>query len=389
MSLVFGVHMRLGNLPLAAILLAVSLATANAQELSGIPIGGDRTSLEVLAKKPKAYEELQGYDIRKYDLEDGNELSVSIRSKTGKISYIETNWNGDPRSTATDFDGLSYGKSKLSDIRKKFGSNGLSFAQLPSVTMTSDRAVILFNGYEVQGSDAYVVFVTRISHDRLLELEKTSSNVKLEGLVGPNALLDTIIVADKTYVNSDWGGVSGRDNTYRSIAWNGPDKLLKSNSSLPLATIKSEYKPQAYRGMTKLPDFNGNAREYRSYRTRITNGMKEGPNFAGEFSIIEIGCGSSCRIAYVGNNRTGDLFPFPGGGEDYYMLTLLYSVDSSVLRAQWADFDKKQCYIDTMGLMADGKSFYVPERTVVGSMDDCYASIEDNVSKMEARATAK
>lgn len=49
-----------------------------------------------------------------------------------------------------------------------------------------------------------------------------------------------------------------------------------------------------YRGKTAKPDFRGDNASFRTFRTRIRQGMAEGPAFAGEFSVIQFGCGAGC-----------------------------------------------------------------------------------------------
>ena len=92
-----------------------------------------------------------------------------------------------------------------------------------------------------------------------------------------------------------------------------------------------------------LPQFNGRDAEFRNFRTRITNGLKEGPNFAGHFAIIGIGCGTSCSFAYVADARTGKVFPFPYGGEENYEMSLDYRLESRLVRVTWAELDSESC----------------------------------------------
>jgi hypothetical protein len=49
------------------------------------------------------------------------------------------------------------------------------------------------------------------------------------------------------------------------------------------------------------------ARYGRTYRTRLRDGAQSGPNFAGAFTIITWGCGSSCQVSVVVDARTGAL----------------------------------------------------------------------------------
>ena len=89
-------------------------------------------------------------------------------------------------------------------------------------------------------------------------------------------------------------------------------------------------------GEPVLPDMTGDAG---SFRTRIRNGMAEGPNFGGHFSIIEIGCGTSCIIALLIDASDGQMIDFPLGGESNYQLQLKYDVESTLLQADWMDTD--------------------------------------------------
>jgi hypothetical protein len=49
------------------------------------------------------------------------------------------------------------------------------------------------------------------------------------------------------------------------------------------------------------------ARYGRTYRTRLRNGAQMGPNFAGAFTVVTWGCGSSCQVNVIIDARTGAL----------------------------------------------------------------------------------
>jgi hypothetical protein len=51
-------------------------------------------------------------------------------------------------------------------------------------------------------------------------------------------------------------------------------------------------------------------KEARTYRTVIRERAKEGPNFAGQYTIIRIGCGTGCVYIAVVDARTGRVY-FP------------------------------------------------------------------------------
>lgn len=89
----------------------------------------------------------------------------------------------------------------------------------------------------------------------------------------------------------------------------------------------------ALKGKTRLPEFNGRDKKYKNYRTRIRNGLNEGPNFAGHYSVVQIGCGTGCSFAFIADNQTGQVFDFPRGGEDNMYMQLLFKSDSRLIAA--------------------------------------------------------
>lgn len=118
-----------------------------------------------------------------------------------------------------------------------------------------------------------------------------------------------------------------------------------------------DYPAKKYSAKTLMPNFNGAQREYRNYRTRIREGFKKGPNFAGAYSVIEIGCGTGCRWILIGANRTGEILSFPRGGEENLSLELEHQLSSRLLIAQWTDY--KKCMREYF--LFDGESFDVLE----------------------------
>ncbi|MFL9888856.1 hypothetical protein PQR66_37925 [Paraburkholderia agricolaris] len=111
-----------------------------------------------------------------------------------------------------------------------------------------------------------------------------------------------------------------------------------SNSGLPMDRVDQ--------GRIQLPDFAGRDHQYSTFRTRITNEMKTGPNFAGHYAMIEIGCGTGCRFVYIGDVATGKVSQLPLGGEEYDMLNLSYGVKSNYISARWMSGD--DCYRENL-----------------------------------------
>jgi hypothetical protein len=98
-----------------------------------------------------------------------------------------------------------------------------------------------------------------------------------------------------------------------------------------------------YGGKIIFPHFSGRDKDFAQFRTRIRDGMRNGPNFAGRYSVIKIGCGTGCRFYIIGDTATGSLRDFPLGGEEYGHLDLYYSLHSALIVAVWDDYDR-QCF---------------------------------------------
>ncbi len=124
----------------------------------------------------------------------------------------------------------------------------------------------------------------------------------------------------------------------------------------------------AYRGPVRLPDFAGRDRDYANYRTRLRTGMGQGANFAGSLAMVEIGCGTSCRFAFAGDVRSGQVYSFPIGGEEYYSLDLRYNFESRAVVAYW--ISNQRC---TRGVFTwTGTNFAASDQSDIGDAETCY-----------------
>lgn len=136
-----------------------------------------------------------------------------------------------------------------------------------------------------------------------------------------------------------------------------------------LPTGANAQETQVYRGAPRLPDFQGADRRFGTYRTRISNEMRTGPNFAWRYAVVEIGCGTSCRFVFVGDVSTGRVYDFPYGGEEFYMLNLRYNVKENYVTARW--ISDGVCMEDF--LEWDGARFTSANKRVVGPRTICEA----------------
>ncbi|MBZ0218084.1 MAG: hypothetical protein K8F25_16125 [Fimbriimonadaceae bacterium] len=135
-------------------------------------------------------------------------------------------------------------------------------------------------------------------------------------------------------LNRDLAGDAGELAVARPQPATGQERFTFSN-----------YPPFEYLAAEpRLPDFDGRDSDYHMYHTRIREGAIHGVNFAGHYSIIQIGCGTSCRFAFVVDLRTGEVGSFPYGGEEQYQMKMLYSPDSRLLKVRWkGDWNSETC----------------------------------------------
>lgn len=132
-----------------------------------------------------------------------------------------------------------------------------------------------------------------------------------------------------------------------------------------------------FAGSTVFSDFKGRDRAFNSFRTRIRDGLREGPNFAGHFSLIQFGCGTGCSSVIVADNNTGRPVDFPRGGESNMNLELVFSRDSRLLTTQWLNYEAGRCFLEYFDFR-NGAWNSLGKRDI-GDADACYKEISENV----------
>lgn len=95
----------------------------------------------------------------------------------------------------------------------------------------------------------------------------------------------------------------------------------------------------ASKSATRLPDFSGRDKKFAYMKTRIVEGLKAGPNFAGHYTIIRAGCGTGCTSNLMVDRTTGRVIDVPYGGEIQQQLNLRYRVTANNIVASWFDGD--------------------------------------------------
>ena len=190
-------------------MLLAGVLSANAQSLSGLRIGDDASRLSFLSKA-QASDTYKSFSVRKWNLSNGNELSVTT-SHSGRIVYLESDWGGRNPDPACDLSGLNFGLTTLSDLRKRFGSNGFGFQGRDAVIQIQG-GIAMLNSYEV-GTNI-VTFITKVAGDEFLRLKESGQG----GAVADFARLDAISIAEPGYAKGEWGDRIF-DPNYRKIDW--------------------------------------------------------------------------------------------------------------------------------------------------------------------------
>lgn len=202
-----------GKNTLAAITLFLCLFaqwnTMGAQSLSTLRIGDPSSRLSTLGQA-MASDSYKGMDVRKWVLPNGNELSATT-SSTGRIVYLESDSGSKNDDPACDIPGLHFGLTTLSELRKRFRSNGFGFKDRPSVIETAD-GVVMVNAYEV--GTVVVTFFTKISLQDHSQMQASGANSS----AADYAKLDAISIADAGYAKSEWGDLV-YDPQYKSAEW--------------------------------------------------------------------------------------------------------------------------------------------------------------------------
>jgi hypothetical protein len=181
----------------------VATPAAQAQSLSGLQVGDDSARVQTLGD-PNDTGTYKKYALRKWRLPNGNDISVSVQDD-GKLAYIETDWNFTESGATTEMFGFTFGRTSLTDIRAKLGSNGMAFRGRASVGRTP-AGLVMMNAYEV--GQTMVTFITLVPP---ADFDKAS-----EGEPANYAMLVAISMASPAYAAEEWGERLP-DDRYRAL----------------------------------------------------------------------------------------------------------------------------------------------------------------------------
>lgn len=362
----------------AAIATSLSPAVARAQTVEDVTPGSDKAALWPFGT-PQATDTTAGYTTNRYRLPSGVDFAATFEVSTNRIVSLKKSWAGDGKGPSAGFADFRFGVTKRSEISSRAASKGILYKNLQPVVAVTSGSIEFSAFYDVSASANVVRFVTSIDRDTLGKMRERYGDKAYEN-TGASAVLRSLTVTSRDYLEKSAGTARVLDIGYGPISWAPATAAdTAATPAISLARIKPSQLPvfRVYDGPRNFPDFSGRDSKFSSYRTRITNGMVDGPKFAGEYSVIQIGCGTSCSFAYIANNRTGEVFDAPVGGENNLSLELKYEVSSRLLISQWGDYGANKCFVQFFGF-DDGDWTELLKREI-GSLDACSKNVAENI----------
>lgn len=133
----------------------------------------------------------------------------------------------------------------------------------------------------------------------------------------------------------------------------------------------SQYKTKpadTMKGAPKPVDLSTH-KDAKTYKTRLREGAKVGPNFAGHYTVVSFGCGTQCQDNWVIDEKTGKII-------DRFESTIgtQYELNSSLLIINPPDEDVKKAYEEH------------PEQPLLGELETIYKVLEEGKFKIVHKA---
>lgn len=189
------------KLVMSIFLIGVGLLQETDILILGLKIGASEKALETISLKVDEKFD----DLIKYKTLDNNDFFIAL--KDGKIVSMENAWLGDSKATKPLYSDFQFGQTSLKDISKKFGSEGYQY-KMPDNVVNTDGSTIQLNYFEFD-SPNNEVFVTVTK-----QAQTSHTN---EDLPLANYKLIAIIIADKKYLDAQFGTEKIFDKNYKKI----------------------------------------------------------------------------------------------------------------------------------------------------------------------------
>jgi len=111
-----------------------------------------------------------------------------------------------------------------------------------------------------------------------------------------------------------------------------PDLSFPSRNEEGTPSFEEYPTDEIYAGTPTAVDFDAYP-EAAAFFTAITNGAQEGPNFAGQYTVVSWGCGTSCQSSAIIDAKTGAIaaYDIPSS------YGLAYTLESTLLIVNPAD----------------------------------------------------
>ncbi len=351
-----------------------------AQSIAGHIIGENRSRLDELGTAAWEYSSGQ-YENATFKIGAGVSLSGTTEKLTGRVVRLEATWSGQGQPQLAYFSDFRFGQTSLASIRQRFGSAGALPGSGSPVLTTSDSGIAISSFYEVAGSSVIATFVTKVSRDALVDLQRRYGS-EIYAHAAQAAILDSVVLSDVAYFRTLRGTATVFDIGYRPVTWERTISLAaEPKRELSLGRIKLSQLPvpRIYSGPNNPPDLAGQSASFRNYRARIAEGMSNGPTFSGEFAVIQIDCGAGCSNAFVGNVRTGEVFKLPIGGDENPNLTLKYELSSRMMIAQSSEVETGRCNVRFFSF-DDGEWVELLKQDI-GPTSRCQTSVVQNLKQ--------
>ncbi|MFD0937190.1 hypothetical protein ACFQ12_18665 [Methylobacterium trifolii] len=151
--------------------------------------------------------------MRKWVFQDGNELAVTARRSDGRIVYLESSWGGRVAGSPTDYPGVNFGETTLADLRARLGSNGFTYVSRTMFEIPDGIGTA--NSYEVASSSGAVVTFISVVKKGDIDAVRTGKRK-----LGEVAKVDSIVLADASYLDGLWGKERRADPNAMPVRWN-------------------------------------------------------------------------------------------------------------------------------------------------------------------------
>jgi hypothetical protein len=203
--------------PLIAIAAVLIVATsARAQSSTGPAIDGFAVGAEIKGAllthaAPAASGKLGAFDGYRWARADGTTTSVTASPDSGKIVFVESDWNGDPAAAKTDFPGLTFGATTLAAIRATFGSKGFSFKK--HALHMDARDIISVNAYHLVGAKSTVLVL--VTTQPVADVPEVGGKPQIDPGKGT---LQAVTLADIDYLDGLWGKEKVSDPQEKPVA---------------------------------------------------------------------------------------------------------------------------------------------------------------------------